>query len=148
MRLAWLLALAFAGGSVALDSLLHYSLPQSWALREGALYFISKFVIFALVAYALLTFYQMKHPLVWGIAASAAFGLFYYLFPVVSVGYGHESILFRGSWGAIHAGIGTAVASLILMRHRWLVAGAILVALGLLGVWLNTFSLPQILGGI
>lgn len=136
MKRAVLLAALVAVISVAIDFALHYGLPEqvggaTVAWRESALYFAAKFAVFWLVAFAFFALSMMEHPLgplVYGFAASSAFGVFYYYVPQVSVGSGYMPIPLKILWGGIHWGCGTIAAGIVLRRPFSVLLGVVLLA--------------------
>jgi len=149
MKFPWKAALLIAGLAVFIDYLFHYFfLPEMIentviAYRENALYFVSKFAIFAVVAFLFLitalmfqagprSFPGTLGPILYGLVASAAFGVFYYLYPAASIGTGSMPIALKLLWGGIHMGAGVIAAGLYTRQWKSVTIGiVILVASGI-----------------
>jgi len=110
--------------AVLIDFLFHYVILAPYMVAsngvvldylESPAYFAAKFLIFAVVAYAFLAIGWMQRlfgPWMYGIAASASFGAFYYFYPSVSVGTGSMPLPGKLLWGGIHMGCGVVAAGL------------------------------------
>ena len=109
--------------AVFIDFLFHYLFLEPYQVVNGVTldylespaYFVAKFLIFSVIAYAFLVVKWMDKiwgPWIYGIVAAGSFGLFYYVYPAVSVGTGSMPLPGKLLWGGIHTGCAVIAAGL------------------------------------
>lgn len=153
----WIAAVLIAGAAVLIDFLFHYVfLPETSggtvvAFHESPLYFYAKLAIFFVVAWLFLllglmirpvgrwgSFSTASGPIIFGVVAAAAFGLFYYTYPAASVGTGSMPLFLKAAWGGIHAGAAMIPAGVY--TRKWLAVYVGIALLVVSGVALAVFG--------